>query len=134
MARFLDTKVILRYLTRDDEGEAQAALRLLLRAERGEERLATSHIVIFEAFYTLGRCYGVGRERIRELLLPIIGLRGLKLPGKRLLQQALDLYCDKGISFADAYNAALMLAQGQKEIYSHDADLARIEGITRLEP
>jgi predicted nucleic-acid-binding protein len=84
--------------------------------------------------YTLGRRCGVGRERIRELLLPIIGLRGLKLPGKRLLQQALDLYCDKGISFADAYNAALMLAQGQKEIYSHDADLARIEGITRLEP
>ena len=84
--------------------------------------------------YTLGRRYGVGRERIRELVLPIIGLRGLKLPGKRLLHQALDLCCDKGISFADPYNAALMLVQGQKEIYSHDADLDRIEGIARLEP
>ncbi|MGQ9555466.1 MAG: PIN domain-containing protein [Anaerolineae bacterium] len=134
MARFLDTNVILRYLTRDDEGKAEAALNLLQRVERGEERLATSVVVIFEVVYTLASFYGVGRERIRELLLPIINLRALRLPGKRLFRQALDLYCEKRISFADAYNAALMLADGETEIYSYDTDFDRIGGITRLEP
>ena len=134
MARFLDTNVILRYLTRDDGRKAEAALDLLLRAERGEERLFTSVIVIFEVTYTLAGYYGVPRERIRELLVPIIYLRGLRLPGKRLLRQALDLYCEKRISFADAYNACLVLARGETEVYSYDTDFDRIEGLTRVEP
>ena len=59
MARFLDTNVILRYLTRDDEVKAQAALRLLLRAERGEERLATSPTSSSSMWSTL---WGVATE------------------------------------------------------------------------
>jgi len=134
MVRFLDTNVILRYLTRDDEDKARAALELLLRAERGEERLATSHIVVFEAVYTLESYYGLDRERIRELLLPIIELRGLRLSRKRLFRQVFELYCQERIDFADAYNAALMLSRGQAEIYSYDADFDKVGGISRLEP
>jgi predicted nucleic acid-binding protein len=41
-ARFLDTNVLLRYLTRDDERRALQALMLLSRVARGEEKVATS--------------------------------------------------------------------------------------------
>jgi len=134
MARFLDTNVILRYLTRDDERKAEAALNLLLRAERGEEKLTTSAVVIFEVVYTLARYYGVERQRIRDILLPVISLRSLRLPGKRLFGPALDLYCENNISLADAYNACLTLARGEPEVYTYDTDFDKIEGIVRLEP
>lgn len=134
MARFLDTSVILRYLTRDDERKADLALGLLLRVERGEERLITSPMVMFEVVYTLAGYYHTPRDRVRDLLLPIINLRGLGLPGKQLMRQALDLYCESRISLADAYSACLMLSRGEAEIYSYDTDFDRIEGITRLEP
>ena len=48
--------------------------------------------------------------------------------------QALDLYCEKNISLADAYNACLTLARGEPEVYTYDTDFDKIEGIVRLEP
>ena len=131
---FLDTNILLRFLTRDDEGKAQQALDLLLRVERGEEKVITSPLVIFETIYTLQRFYKVPRQRIRDQILSIISLRSLHLPDKNLYHRAFDLYVTKNISFADAYNAVYMQAEEVSHIYSWDRDFDKIDGITRLEP
>jgi uncharacterized protein len=131
---FLDTNVLLRYLTQDDKHRAQRALNLLTRIERGEQRAITSSLVIFETVFTLQRSYNVPRQRIMELVLPIISLRGLHLPGKSVYHRAFELYITKNISFADAYNVAYMLSEEVLNIYSWDADFDKIEGICRLEP
>ncbi len=133
-AYFIDTNILLRYLTRDDEQKAQRTLNLLMKVERGEEKVITSSLVIFETIFTLQRFYKVPRPRIKELILPIISLRGLQLPGKNVYYQAFDLYISKNISFADAYNAAYMLSEKVSNIYSWDTDFDKIEGIVRLEP
>ena len=132
--RFLDTNVFLAYFTRDDEVKAQKALALLKRIERGEERVETSLPVIFENVFTLQRRYGVPRQKIKALLLPILRLRGLKLPSKTLCIAALDLFVERNISYVDAFNALYVQAKGMKEVYSWDKDFDRIEGITRVEP
>ena len=132
--RFVDTNIFLRYLTRDDEQKAEQALALLRRVERGEEKIATSVMVIFETVFTLQHSYGVAREQTRQLLSDILSLRGLRVPGKSVLLRALDLYSNTNISFADAYNAAFMEASAVSEIYSWDTDFDKLPGITRLEP
>jgi predicted nucleic acid-binding protein len=132
--RFLDTNILLRYLTRDDEAKAEKALNLLDRVELGEEKIMTSSLVIFETVFTLQKTYKVPRQQIRTLLTPIIGLKGLRLPGKNIFYRAFDLYITHNISFADAYNAAYMLADGVSEIYTWDTEFDKIEGVTRLEP
>lgn len=133
--RFLDTNVLLRYFTRDDEEKDRAALALLTRVEQGQERVETLPTVIFETVFTLQRFYQVPRPRIRALLLPIVRLRGLHLPGKTLLQDALDLYvAQPKLSFADAYHAVYLRKGKEAEIYSWDTDFDDLEGITRLEP
>ena len=133
--RFLDTNVLVRYLTGDDPEKAKASLALLLRVERGEEAVMTSDIVIAETVYVLqSRTYRLPRDRIRQLVEPIIGLRGLRLPRKSLYTRAFDVYCQRNISFADAYNAAYMESRGLQEVYSYDTDFDHIEGITRIEP
>ena len=132
--RFLDTNVLLRYLTRDDEEKAQRALALLTRVERGEEKLVTSAMVIFETVFTLQHTYKVPRERIRASMGDIIAFPGLSLPDKRLCLRALELYATTRLSFADAYNAAFMQEEGISEIFSWDTDFDRLPGITRQEP
>lgn len=133
--RFLDTNILVRYLTGDDPEKAKASFALLLRLERGEEAVMTSDIVIAETVYVLqSRTYGMHRERIRDLMEPIIESRGLRLPRKSLYARAFDLYCSSRISFADAFNAAYMESRGLNEIYSYDTDFDRIEGVTRVEP
>jgi predicted nucleic acid-binding protein len=131
---FLDTNVLLRYLTQDDKYKAQQALNLLVRIEQGEEKVITSPLVIFETVFTLQSFYKVPRQRIKELVLPIISLRSLHLPGKNVYYRAFDLYVTKNISFADAYNAAYMLSEQVSNVYSWDRDFDKIDGIVRLEP
>ncbi len=132
--RFLDTNILLRYLTRDDEQKAQRSLALLMKVERGEEKVETNLIVVFETIYALQRLYRVPRDVIKELLLNVIRLRGVHLPGKNLCYQALDLYVSKNISFADAYHVAYMNSRGLNEIYSCDTDFDKIAEVIRMEP
>ncbi|PKB84231.1 MAG: hypothetical protein BZY88_00435 [SAR202 cluster bacterium Io17-Chloro-G9] len=136
MARFLDTNILLQHLAREEEQKAIRCRELLLRLERGEEVAVANDIVIFEAVYILQstRHYGLSRIRIRELLEPIIALRGLRLPRKSLYTRAFQLYCASSVSFADAFNAAYMENQGITEVYSYDSDFDHIEGISRVEP
>jgi predicted nucleic acid-binding protein len=131
---FLDTNILLRFLTRDDERKAQQALDLLLRVERGEEKVITSPLVIFETVYTLQSFYKVPRQYIKDQVLSIISLRGLHLPDKSLYHRAFDLYVTKNISFADAYNAIYMQSEEVSHIYTWDRDFDKIDGITRIEP
>ncbi len=133
--RFLDTNILLRYFTRDDEKKAAQTLSLLTRVESGAEKVVTSPLVLFEVVFTLERSYAVPKARVAELVFPILGLRGLKLPNKTLWRMALRLYVEHSLDFADAYNASYMHALGISEIYSWDTDFDTIPGITRrLEP
>ncbi len=131
---FLDTNILLRFFTRDDEQKAQQALNLLMRIEQGEEKAITSSLVIFETVYTLQSFYQVPRQRIKEQVLSIISMRSLHLPDKNLYYHAFDLYVTKNISFADAYNAAYMISEHISNIYSWDRDFDKVPGIVRLEP
>ncbi|MDQ2783687.1 MAG: PIN domain-containing protein [Chloroflexota bacterium] len=132
--RFLDTNVLLRYLTRDDERKATAAFALLQRIERGEERVVTTQAVIFETVFTLQRFYKVPRPEVQALVLPIIMLRGVQLPNKPLYQEAFSLYAAQKISLPDAWNAVFMRARGLTEIYSWDTDFDEMDWLTRIEP
>ena len=136
MARFLDTNILIQHFVREDERKSIGCRELLLRLERGEEVVVANDIVVFEVIYILQspHHYGLSRNRIRELLEPIIALRGLRLPRKSLYARAFDLYCDTRVSFADAFNAAYMESRGVIEVYSYDTDFDGITGITRIEP
>ena len=133
--RFIDTNLFLRYFTRDDEEKAQKVLELLKRVETNEEKIITSSLVMFEVIFTLESFYNSKREEIKELIFPLLQLRGLKLTDKEIFCEALTLYTEKkNLSFADAFNAAFAIKRGIKEIYSYDTDFDRIEGIKRLTP
>jgi len=132
----LDTNVILRYLLRDDELKAQRCLELLEKVERREIKLRTTDLVIAEVVWVLESptTYNLPRDKIRDLLLPIILLPGLRLTGKKLYRRIFELYVDQNIDFTDAYNAAHMERRGLTRIYSYDSDFDRIAGISRVEP
>lgn len=134
--RFLDANVILRYLTRDDPEKAKHCLELFRKAKEKEVVLTTSESVIAEVVYVLSspKLYNLSRERIRELLLPILDISGLEMLYKRTYRRALDLYASYAIDFEDAVSLAHMERQEISDIISYDKDFDGIEGIRRVEP
>jgi predicted nucleic acid-binding protein len=133
---FIDTNTILRYLTRDDPDKAARVKSLLERAQRKEVILVTNAAVITELVFVLSspRLYNLPRDQVRALLLPIVTIKGLKLPYRRSIQRALDLYATTPVDFVDALIIAEMERQKLTEIVSYDEDFDRVRGIRRVEP
>jgi predicted nucleic-acid-binding protein len=132
--RLLDTNILLRYFTWDDEEKAQKALALFTRIETGEEKVETSLPVIFETIFTLKKQHKMSLPPIKELLLPILRSRGLRVPSKTLCIAVLKLFAERNISYAHAFNVVYMQSKGMTEGYSWDKDFDHLEGITRIEP
>ena len=136
--RFLDTNVIIRYLTGDDEEKAEACFRLFQRASRGEEVLMACEAIVSEVVYVLASPragYGLNHEEIRARLIPVLMLRGLRIPQKQVYIDALNIYASSSsLDFEDALAIAHMQQQGIDEIVSYDKDFDSIPGIRRIEP
>ncbi len=136
--KFLDTNVILRYLTRDDEKKAKACYRLFQAAKRGEETLVTCEAVVAEVVYVLSSTrspYQLSHAEVRDRLVPILSLRGLRISQKRLYLRALDLFAASPfLDFEDALSVAHMRQMNIPEIVSYDRDFDRVPAVQRIEP
>jgi predicted nucleic acid-binding protein len=136
--RFLDADVLLRYLVRPttdhDRIRAERARDLLLRIERGEERVMTSAVVVFETVLTLRDVYGTPKEQVRDVLNELLALRGVRLRGKRACMDALELFASTDLSYSAAYRVVAMANAGVTEIYSWDESFDGVAGVTRVEP
>jgi uncharacterized protein len=134
--RFIDANIILRSLTQSDPAQAAASRSLLLRVETGEEKVTTSPLVLFEVVFTLHspRSYNEPKERIVELVSPLIELRGLQIPNKQLWFDAFSVWLEYQIDFTDAYNVAVMRSAGIKEIYAWDKGYDHVPNVRRIEP
>ncbi len=136
--RFLDTNVILRYLTRDDEAKAEACYRLFQSVKNGEEELFTCEAIVTKVVYVLSSPpagYRLSHDDIRARLVPILSLRGLRLLHKRVYVRALDIYASSpSLDFEDALAVAHIERQGITEIVSYDRDFDRVVQVQRTEP
>jgi predicted nucleic acid-binding protein len=135
-AQFLDTNVIIRYLTRDDPDQAERARHVLREIEAGVAMVTTCEGVIIEAVHILSskQLYNLARPAIRTHLGNILTLRGLRLQHKRTYLRALDLYASTNLDFVDTLNIAHMERSKITTIISFDRDFDRFEQITRREP
>ncbi len=112
---FLDTNVVLRYLTRSNDPAVQVmeqqAAALFDAVERGEELVTTSEVVFHEAAYILmsKSHYGLERSLVAGYLNALLELGGLRLArGERsIIQRALVLFeSNPGLELADCLVAA----------------------------
>ena len=103
---FVDSNVFLRFLTTDDEGHHERAVRFLQKASRGEVRLACGPPVLFELAWTLRSAYKVSREKVLEILNGLCAMPSLSLTDSSLVKDALTRAGETGVEFADAYIAS----------------------------
>lgn len=136
--KFLDANIIIRYLTRDDESKAEACYQLLQRVKQGKEEVATCEAILTEVAYVLTSSrapYGLNHADVKDRLVPILTLRGLRLPRKKTFLRALELYASShSLDIEDALAVAHMEQLGITAIYSYDRDFDRVPGVQRMEP
>jgi len=133
---FIDTDVIIRFLTGDDPGKQAAATALFEQVEQGLLSVQTPDPVIADAVYVLSspRLYHIARSAIQEMLAALVRLPQFHVQNRVSVLRALDLYASTRLDFGDTLIIASMEQQGSHLLYSYDADFDHIEGITRREP
>ena len=138
MTTFVDTNIFIRYMANDDKKKAQACFELFQRVKRNEEEVTTSESVLAEVAFVLSSkklAYQLTHEQIRQRLVPLLTLRGFKLPHKKIYLEALEIYAsNNNLDIEDALSIAHMKDQGYNQIYSYDTDFDAYPEITRIEP
>jgi predicted nucleic acid-binding protein len=131
---FVDANLILRYFTKEPPDMAEAAFNTFSAAQDGHIRLAIIPITVAEVVWVLESFYNYPKDQIAITLTQFLHSEGLEVINLDVLIQALSLYQEKNIDFADALLAVSALSGGPNLIYSFDHHFDRIPGITRLEP
>ena len=133
---FLDTNILLRHLLNDHPVLSARCKALIQAIEQGDQTVWTTNLVIAEVVFVLQnkRTYSVAREQIRDLLLPIISLPGIKMENKRLYTRAFELFTTLPIDFIDCYHAALIQSRRDQDMFSLDSDFDKVHGIARRVP
>lgn len=119
MSGFLDTSVVVRYLTGDQPEMAERAASII----DGETELYVTDVVIAETAYVLTSVYRVPREAVVDHLMDLVQKRSVVLFGLDLglVVDALLMCRPSGrVSFADAMVWASARSAGSETVYSLD--------------
>jgi len=125
----LDTNVLVRLLTRDDEAQAVKA-RDLLDAHAGEDgALFVSDIVLAELVWTLDRAYGLTRGAIAGALKALADNATLGFESREVLRHAQDLFAASKAGFTDCLIVAKAFACGCEAVLSFDRGVRSLPGV-----
>lgn len=132
---FLDTNIFLRYLTNDDKQKAICCKALFKKIENKTIEAATSDAIVSEIVYVLEskkeNGYGLERDRIKDLLYPLLTLKGLRLNNRSACLQALELYASTKLDFEDALLIAYTEDEKEKQLYSYDSGIDAVKNNTK---
>lgn len=138
MTYYIDTNIFVRFITADDEIQSPQSYEIIKKLSTGELEAITNEAVIAEICYVLSSKklpYQLTHEEIKERLIPVLSLRGLRIEHKRILFDALDVYAAyPPLDFVDALNVAHMNDEGIEPIISYDHHFDQIAHVNRQEP
>lgn len=128
----LDTNVLVRLLTRDDEVQAAKARALLDEHANEDDALFVSDVVLAELVWTLERTYGLGRDQIAAAVAALVNNATLGFESRAVLRQARDMYLDSKVGFADCLIVAEARAAGCTELVTFDKAMRPLSGVQLL--
>ena len=116
----LDTNILVRLILHDDEAQARAAERLLLRARRDDTPLFVADVVLCELVWVLKRRAGVSREEIASTLDRLLRTELIVVADMAVVENALAAYRAGKGDFADYLIREQSKAAGATEVATFD--------------
>ena len=96
----LDTNILLRLVTGDDEAQVKTITRWLAVHAR-DETLYVNHVVLAETLWTLKSGYGYARSDLAKFVDSLLGNAVFEIEEMGLVEDALRLFKSTQADFAD---------------------------------
>ena len=123
----LDTNVLIRYLTRDNPEQAEAARALLQGLTTNGPGFICREVVI-EVVWVLERSYRFSRERIANIVVELVATDTLVIEDDNDVAQAAAVYREGSADFSDLMILAAANRVGAQPLYTFDRRFARLDG------
>ena len=128
----LDTNVLIRYLTRDNPEQAEAA-RALLRGLTTDNPGFICREVVIEVVWVLERSYRFSRERIANIVVELVATDTLVIEDDNDVAQADAAYRQGSADFSDLMILSAANRVGAQPLYTFDRQFARLDGTELVE-
>ncbi len=123
----IDTNVLVRYLTSDDEYQATLATKFI---ETGEAKLVNP-IVLVELLWVLSSVYKLSREDIADVMADIANSGFFRFAQDNAVRSAISRFAS-GFDLPDAFIASMNSADGASETITFDKKASRLRGFSLL--
>ena len=117
----LDTNVLIRYLTRDDEAQYRATMKLLTRKVA---RFFIADLVLVEADWILSKFYNWTREEIADAFARLLQVHNLQFEDEDRIRHSLASV-RRGADLSDELLIAMSRDQECREFATFDTALAK---------
>ena len=128
----LDTNVLIRYLTRDNPEQAEAA-RALLQGLTTDNPGFICREVVIEVVWVLERSYRFSRERIANIVVELVATDTLVIEDDNDVAQAAAVYREGSADFSDLMILSAANRVGAQPLYTFDRQFARLDGTELVE-
>jgi len=127
----LDTNVLVRFLTQDDDAQFLVAAGLIEGCTRDVPGYVCREVMI-ELVWVLERAYKYSREEIAEALLSIVTASQLSVENAQDIASVVNLYRKEGYDFADLMIRQAAQRTENRVLKTFDQKLARLDGVELL--
>ena len=103
MIQGLDTNVLVRYLTQDDEGQAEVAAKTIEGAAAKGEKMLIQPIILCELVWVLESAYEFPKTDLLRALEGVLRIAQFEIAEKDTVWQALSDYRQGKGDFSDYY-------------------------------
>lgn len=124
----LDTNVLVRYLTADDEGQLKR-VRALFSTLTEDSPGFICRETLLELVWVLGYSYGYNRTEIAGTLDALLSAIEFEIETPELLSAAIEPYLNNGADFADLMIRGAATRCGALPLMTFDTKAARLEGV-----
>ncbi len=138
MRAYLDTNVIVRFLTGEPPEAAHSARELFAAAGRGEVELFVPAVIVVETGFVFLRVFGLERRETAALLASLLECPGLAFERHDVLRRMVELLREHRVPLVDAYLAAFAGARGgggsgdEPVVASFDRHFDGLPGVRRV--
>jgi predicted nucleic-acid-binding protein len=124
----LDTNVLVRILTADDEAQTAEAARFIGQQCSSMSPGFVSTIVLTELVWVLGGSYAYGRREITSAIETLLASRDLAVEAEDQVRAALRTFAKSSCDYIDALIGEINRARGCEATATFDRKAAKLDG------
>jgi predicted nucleic-acid-binding protein len=129
----IDTNVLVRFLVRDDEKQAQIVYQAFKKAEMDKQTFFVPLLVVLETVWVLDSVYKLSRKEILDALYELLLLPVLKFESASTIHRFISLAGKNEIDLSDLLIACSAILSGCDRVLTFDKKASRFDFFEILE-